>query len=771
MQFIFFFLFFFSWAEALEIQVNFGKENNENFSVLNLKHTKAFRCIEDRDVYNIVTSITCTIPQTPVNNSVPTNTAFFNLSTSIVDTQLVIKIVPKHKAKLFATFLDLKQENRIPKERPEKSKQWQIIGYISKIPFLSDQKTNGLNFPIKITNPQDLYIGQLDVNLRPLKYQKEIDFKNLQEIKTLFEQKKYADVIRDADLAMKTFPLSVFYKDFLFYKIRSLAQSPSKEDIDMIINSSLEWIKQSSSDQKAPEVLYILANAYSQNQLDNEAYYYYKHLISEYPQSDWSALSKMQIAKKFSNHPSFKADLNLFSEAYTEAKTQKVKDTVLMEWGISLIHHNHQESRSLIENVVKNNPNFFSDDLNYTFSIIQTLANNSAFDLASEIGEILLQKLPKHDERSEKLIFNLGEWFAQAGNIQKAHLYNKRFLTLYPKSDLAAKVELRDNQLLFKSGEQLGEKEQFDLLDKIIQNYPNTEESKKAYLKKAQLLFDLKRYQEILDIQAFIPQSPLIGKSKTQLILQALKDKKCKKIPALFPNSDLSEITEKERFDLFDCLYSLSYYSDAKTLIQNPKNAQEKLPWLYRLSKVLNKMGDFIQSRLSGEDALNLARTLNKPEYYDIGFTLFSDFTQLKLNKHIQEISLFLQKHFSEDKRMLEVWYLLLQNAQKDNDQNAIQIYAKDILSLQQKLKLSDYTPNIDFVLVYSFIQNKQYAEAKNHLEKLLQIKLEPQDKQKALYMQGIVLKALSEEYTNSFKKCLEIKDETNWRNLCSKSL
>ena len=771
MRFIFLPLFFCLFTQALEIQVNFGKENNENFSILNLKHTKAFKCIENRDVYNVVTSITCTIPQTPINNSVPTNTAFFNLSTSIIDSQLVITIIPKYRAKLFATFLNLKQQNRIPKERPEKSKQWQVIGYISKIPFLSDKKTDGLNFPIKITNPQDLYIGQLDINLRPLKYQEEVDFKNLQEIKTLFDQKKYADVIKDANTAMKIFPLSVFYKDFLLYKIRSLAYSPSKEDIDATISSSLDWLKQSASDQKAPEVLYILANAYNKSQLDNEAYYYYKRIIDEYPQSDWSALSKMQLAKNFSNHQSFRVDGNLFSEAYTEAKTQKIKDTILIEWGISLLNQDAKESRSLIKNVLKNNPNYFLEDLNHTFLILQTLANNHDFDLASEIGETILQKLPKDDERLEKLIFNLGDWYAQADNIKKAHLYNKHFLTLYPESDLVAQVDIRDNQLLFKSGEQLGEEEQLALLDKIIKTYPDTKESEKAYLKKAQLLFDLKRYQEILDIQTFIPQSPLIGKSKTQLILQSIKNKECKKIPSLFPNSNLSEISLQERFELFDCLYSLSYYNDAKTLIQNPKDAQEKLPWLYRSSKVFNKLGDFIQSRLTGEDTLDLAQTLNKPEYYDIGFTLFSDFIQLKLDKQIQEMSVFLQKHFAEDGRMLEVWYLLLQNAQKNNDQNAIQIYAKDILALQHKLALNDYTPNVDFILIFSFIQSKQYQEAKNQLEKLLQVKLNPQEKQKALYMQGTVLKALGEKYEESFQKCLQIKDETNWRNLCSKSL
>ena len=156
---------------SLDIEVNFGKENNQDFSVLNLNSEEPFACQESYSVYGDVTSITCQIDKTPVNNFVPTNTVFFNFTTKIDDKHFYFIITPKFKAKLFSTFIDLKNPTPIPKERPKKSRHWQIVGYIDRIPFLSEEKTSGLNFPISIPSVENLYIRQLDINLRPLKYE------------------------------------------------------------------------------------------------------------------------------------------------------------------------------------------------------------------------------------------------------------------------------------------------------------------------------------------------------------------------------------------------------------------------------------------------------------------------------------------------------------------------------------------------------------------------------------------------------------------------
>lgn len=765
-------IFLFFSLEALEIQVNFAKENNENFSVLNLSHQEAFECQENKNVYNDVTSIVCKV-KTNADNFVPTNTAFFGIQSSVNDQYLILTITPKHKMQLFSTFLDLKKGLSIPKERPEKSKQWQIIGYISKIPFLSNKQTRGLNFPIRIPSNQDLYIGQLDINLKPLHYEEGADFKKLKDIREDYEKGRYENIIKEVDLSLAQYPTSIFRRDFLLYKIRSLARGDTRDDIDATILTSLEWVRNYPSEKNIPEVLYLLANAYIQNHLGDEAYHYYQRILSEYPQTDWSALSKMQLAKNFSKDERFKINQSYFAEAYNDAKSQSVKDQVLVQWGLSRLRDGDDSGAKIIDDVIAKDPAYFVSQRNISMTLIQDLISHKLYKHAAQIASYMIKHLPSNDDDVIQLAFDIGKWYELDGETQQAYDYNELFLKRYPSSKKYEQVASRNHQLLFQLNASMDDEKRLALLDEIIAKYPESPESKNAYLQKAEILFKLKRFSEILQFQDKILTSPLVAQSKSQIILRLLHDGECKQVPYYLQGSDIESFGEL-KIALFDCLYSLSYYKEAKNIIPNldKETLQEELPWSYRLSQVLNKLGDFVGSRASGMDTLDIAKTLDATQYYDIAFVVFDDLIQLKLTQQAQKFSAFLQEHFKDDERMLEIWYALLQIAQKENNPNSVQIYAQEILSLQDKLKNFDLSPIVDFVLIDSLMQNKSYSKAKEVLASLLSKKIEPEEMQKALYMQGSILRASGEQnYKESFEKCLEIKADSSWKNLCSKSL
>lgn len=757
---------------ALELQVNFGKEKNENFSVLNLSHHEVFACQENRSVYDEVTSIVCRV-KTMVDNFIPTNTTFFGIETSVEDQHVLITITPKYKMQLFSTFLDLKQGASIPKERPEKSKQWQIIGYISQIPFLSGKQTRGLNFPIKIPSNQNLYIGQLDLNLKPLRYQEGMDFKKLKNIREDYERRRYANVIKDVDLALSQYPTSIFRRDFLLYKIRSLSHNPTKDNIDTIVLSSLDWVRNYPLEKNIPEVLYLLANAYAYNHLNNESNHYLQRILNEYPNTDWSALSKMQLAKNFAQEEQFGISNAYFSEAYNEAKSRGIKDQILIQWGLSQLRGGDGEGVKIIDDVIAKNPDYFIAQKSVSLALIRDLISHKLYHQAAEIASYLIHNLPANDEDAMQLSFNIGEWYALDGNRKQAHQYNELFLKKYPESKQYQQVVSRNHNLLFQMGDEIDNEKRLALLDEIITQYPQSAESKSAYLQKAQILFDLKRFNEVLQIQNEISGSPLIAKSKSHIILDLLDSDQCKQIPLYFQGSDLA-IFKESAISLFDCLYSIAYYKEAKSLIPdlNNETLEDRLPWSYRLSKVLNKLGDFVLSRSAGADTLDIAKTLDVKQYDDIGFVIFDDLIKLKLTQQAQTFSLFLQENFKEDERMLSVWYALLQIAQQDKNPNSVQIYAQEILNLQEKTKNFELSPIVDFVLIDSLMQNKDYKKAQSILSALLEKKIEPRDMQKALYMQGSILRALGEQgYKESFEKCLEIQEDSSWKNLCSKSL
>lgn len=761
---------------ALEVEVNFGKQNNEDFSVLNLRHDKPFECKENINVYNEITSVDCYIDQTPINNFVPTNTIFFNFATKVIDNKLHLIITPKHKLKLYSTFLDLKTSTPIPKERPKKSKYWQIIGYISKIPFLSQKQTSGLNFPIKIPSVDNLYIKQLDINLRPLRYEEGLDFDRLKEIRMLFNQQKYAEVVSETTKALKVFPKSIFKKDFLLYKIKALTYFPTKDNLNTIITLSLEWIKDYPSDKSIPEVLYNLANTYAQIYLNDEAYYYYKRVINEYGDTDWMALAKMQLARNFAAEGLYKVTPNLFVEAYRSAKTKKTADKIAVEWALfNLSQDDLEKTKELVSLVLKDNPSYFLEDVQSSISLANALANHELYEIAGEIGSYLINSLPPQDDRLENLINNVAQWYQQAGDLDNARKYNLEFLKRYPNSKNYKSVVLRNDRLLFKLDENKTPEEKIKVFDDIIQRYPDSKEAEIAYSLKAEALFELKRYQEILDIQSHLQDSPLPAKARNALILENLKSLECKKIPTLLQGSDIDAFDKESKLQLFDCLYSISYYQDAKKIIESQNletlNAQEKLPWTYRIAKVLYELGDFSQSRLAGMDTSQIAHALNLKEYYDVDFVLFNDFAELKLKDNAKKTSALLQKEFPQDKRMLPVWNTLLKWAQEENDNNSIEVYAKDILSLEEKLNIYDYSPYVNLILIETLNKMGRFKEAKEYVDKLLEGNLTQEDRQKILYLQGSLLKALGEDASKSFEECQKIQIDSNWKTLCQKSL
>lgn len=761
---------------SLDIEVNFGKENNQDFSVLNLNSKEPFACQESYSVYGDVTSITCQIDKTPVNNFVPTNTVFFNFTTKIDDKHFYFIITPKFKAKLFSTFIDLKNPTPIPKERPKKSRHWQIVGYIDRIPFLSEEKTSGLNFPISIPSVENLYIRQLDINLRPLKYEEGLDFDKLKEIRILFAQQKYADVLSDSSKALKIFPSSIFKKDFMFYKIKALTHFPTKDNFNSIITLALEWIKTYPSDKAIPEVLYILANTYAQIYLNDEAYYYYKRIINEYGDTNWMALAKMQLAKNFASEGLYKITPNYFVEAYKSAKNKKTANQIAVEWAIfSLDHNETQKAKELLDIVLKSNPAYLIENSQQSISVAKALANYDLYASAANIGSYLIDHLNPKDERLEDLIDNVAQWYQKAGMLDKARVYNLEFLSRYPNSQNYKSVVLRNDRLLFDINKNDSPEDKIKAMDEIIKKYPNTKEAQTAYMLKAQALFELQKYQNVLDLEEHIKGSPLIAKSKNAIILNLLKDKQCKKIPPYLQGDNAKAFGSDTKLQLFDCLYSIGYYQDAKTLLDSVslenKNAQEKLPWTYRLTKVLYELGDFPQSRLAGDDTSAIAHALKLKEYYDVDFYLFHDLAELKLYEKAQKVSALLNENFKDDARMLKVWRVLMDWAKARRDDNATEIYAKDILTLQPKVKNYDDTPYVNLVLIEILNKTGQFAQSKKEIETLLQGDLKPADRQKILYIQGSLLKALGENAIEAFQQCAKIDILSSWKDLCQKSL
>ncbi|WRE95427.1 tetratricopeptide repeat protein [Helicobacter pylori] len=774
---------------ALSLTLTQGKEGGEDFSVLTLRNNKSFSCsyVNEKPPSGIEASLSiihakrpieCVIDSIPKEGFTPLENAFFNITYSMRQQQFILHIKPKVMRRLTLFSFDRDYKKAIPLfvENDAKAKMWQIIGYDQKIPFLSekDNAQKGLNFPIIIKDAQTPIIQELDVNNKPLLTTKGYDLNAYLEAKKQMDSQAYFDALRTISRAFKNYPQTIFKKDLYLLEIIALGKLGIKKSL--LIDIGTQWIKNYPTDPNIPEALYYVAKALDENNNYKQAVHYYKRILLEYKNSRYAPLAQMRLAIEAAEASDLSSASMLFKEAFSNAKDKESASEIALNWAEAEINYqNFNNAKYLIDKVVQSNPDYLSTHSESALELLKLLKKNQMNESAIEIAHLLLNQ-DDDVKAKEQALYDLGALYARIKDFKNAHLYNLRYLQDHAELERASVVRARDEKALFSMEGNTQEK--IAHYDKIIQNFPNSNEAQKALELKAQLLFENKRYTEVLGMQKDLPKdSPLIQKTLNVLAKTPLEDNRCEEALKYLSQITAFAFNPKEEIQAFDCLYFASLKEKAQIIALNAlkaaKTPSEKLVWLYRLGRNYYRLGDFKNSTLASKDALILAQSLNKKEFYDIAFVLFSDYMQNNEKELALNLYAFLEKHFKDDKRMALVYFKLLEN---EKDPKSVKIYATSLLKLQDAYKDYSYTPFGEFALIDAYRTTKDYSKALETLDKLLNRRLSLEDHQKALYLQSSLLDLTNQKAKSkaSLEKCVQLKqkDQTNaWQNLCEQGL
>ncbi|EMG86606.1 tetratricopeptide repeat protein [Helicobacter pylori GAM115Ai] len=774
---------------ALSLTLTQGKEGGEDFSVLTLRNNKSFSCsyINEKPPSGIEASLSiihakrpieCVIDSIPKEGFTPLENAFFNITYSMSQQQFILHIKPKVMRRLTLFSFDRDYKKAIPLfvENDAKAKMWQIIGYDQKIPFLSekDNAQKGLNFPIIIKDAQTPIIQELDVNNKPLLTTKGYDLNAYLEAKKQMDSQAYFDALRTISRAFKNYPQTIFKKDLYLLEIIALGKLGIKKSL--LIDIGTQWIKNYPTDPNIPEALYYVAKALDENNNYKQAVRYYKRILLEYKNSRYAPLAQMRLAIEAAESSDLSNANMLFKEAFSNAKDKESASEIALNWAEAEINYqNFNNAKYLIDKVVQSNPDYLSTHSELALELLKLLKKNQMNESAIEIAHLLLNQ-DDDVKAKEQALYDLGALYARIKDFKNAHLYNLRYLQDHAELERASVVRARDEKALFSMEGNMQEK--IAHYDKIIQNFPNSNEAQKALELKAQLLFDNKHYAEVLGMQKNLPKdSPLIQKTLNILAKTPLEDHRCEEALKYLSQITAFAFNPQEEIQAFDCLYFASLKEKAQIIALNAlkaaKTTSEKLVWLYRLGRNYYRLGDFKNSTLASKDALILAQSLNKKEFYDIAFVLFSDYMQNNERELALNLYAFLEKHFKDDKRMALVYFKLLEN---EKDPKSVKIYATSLLKLQDAYKDYSYTPFGEFALIDAYRTTKDYSKALEALDKLLNHRLSLEDHQKALYLQSSLLDLTNQKAKSkaSLEKCVQLKqkDQTNaWQNLCEQGL
>lgn len=765
----FIFIFIFNIAFAFDIEVDYGVENNKRFSIVTLKHHKRFPCKENRDINNKNIMIECVVDGTPISSFPRSKTEFFEIYSKINGNKFYLFIKPLKEQSLFATFLDLKSDIPIPVERPKTSKIWQIIGYDSEMPFLSNKTYRGINFPISIANFSLPSIKELNIDASPLTYDIGPDLNLFLNIRSTYDNKKYQEVIRLADEMLNEYPNSLFKRDILLYKIKSMHSINYTSDD--VLQLAKEWLRAYPADIGVPEVLFIVADSYSKMKIYNEARYYFDRIIDEYQSSKYAQYALVGIAKNLAKNGDKKRLEALYAQAYEESKDLDTASYVIYNWGnFELENEDINNAAILFSRIINSNPKYFLNDLDSSYKDFHKWADLKLYGIAAKAGNGILNYL-SNDEFKERLMIDVSLWYELDSKIQDAHRINSEFLNLFKDSINAALIKQRDDNLLFHLNEGDLEK-QIEQYNYIITTYPNTPQSSMAYEKKAKALFDMGLYKDVLALKANLKSDDEnIKKSYIKIIEDS---KSCKEILDYYlEQNDILLTSNANR--VFGCLFESSLFNQAKDLsnlvLSGSLNSKDKLIWLYNASRSFFALQDYNNAAHSSRDAFNIAKELG--EYQDSGIVLFLSLANL--NRKNEAIALFdeLSRLFSNSKEMLDVYYYMLKWSIESNDNIAIERYAKDLIKLQNSLKMYEYSPFVELTYADVLFSDYRYTQMLDILKNIESIELSDDELQKVYYLRGVAYSELGESANAKieFDKCLDINARDSFGRLCSDAL
>lgn len=743
---------------ALNIEIDYGIEHNKRFSILTLKYDSPFPCVESRDINDNITLIECRIDKPPSASFPKQSLEFFDIYTEIKNRKfhLFIKanISANKKIRLFANAFDLKSEIAIPKERPKDSRVWQIIGFEGEIPFLSGKNYNGLNFPIHIPNSALPSIAELNIDASPLTFEEGADLGAFLNLQSYYQNKQDAETIAAADNILNNYPNSIFARDALLYKIRAMSRTTQVPDD--AINIAKAWIKAYPTDTNVPEVLYIIAKNYAKLRIFNESRYYYNRILEEFEDSKYAQYALVGMAHNLATNGDRRQPPTLYARAYESAKDLDTASFVALNWAQwALKNDDKKGAENLISKVVSANPNYFLAHIDSSTAQLALWAENGLYALSAKAGESMLKKLT-NDNFKEKLMLNVGNWYELASMPSDAYRVYSEFLQLFAnESDEIPTIKKRSDNLLFLLDEGDMEK-QITQYDYIIATYPNSDNAKLAYQKKAQNLLALGRYKEVLELKPHLEENSEIVKNAYIAIIENSKD--CAEMISYYNESRV--ITNNAR-ELFECLFSASLFELARGLSSEMlpnASGESKILWLYNEARVNYALNDYNRAASASRDVMGVTKDF--AQKLNAGEMLF--FSLVNLGRKNEAISVFneLVKIAPQNRALIPMTKEMLSFALNDGDNIAVEKYAKDLIALQKRHKTYEFSPFAELSYADVLFSDNRFSEMLKVLTNLHNAN--NAESQKAHYLRGSAYYELGNnaKAKAEFQQCVKLNGD-----------
>ncbi len=767
---------------ALNIDVKLGKSKSEKYSVLNLESAESFRCYKNEADEAPKYSYICEFPKPPKTPFKGFKSDFFTVSQH-GSGSYKLSIVSRTKSDIFSQTFDPKSvyEKRAGFEKS--AKKFVIVAYEKELPFASPMKNPPINFPIAFGTDPYVYVKTLDINGLPINDAGSLqDIAQFNAVRKMYKKGSYAETIILAEQAQKSSPNSIFTSEYELLRIKSLTSLGGAANNNTAIELGKAWLKNFPDDEKASEVLVALMSASARNQDFKNAQYYFERVTGDFSFLDISKQAMIDFGDAFrSSLP--KKSIELYKRALYETKEKETASLAAYKIADTYLSLNDSErAKEYYAKILKGNVGFILKDPEGAYSFAKKLAGAAIYTQASDVGDLTIDKLNKKSPSYETLLSDIGEWFANAGDAQKARSYFKRYLSEFPAGKFNKIVEARLDRLNFNGDQNMSVTELIKLADK----YPKDQVGQKAIVKTLKTLTENKKYEDVLALEPKVAAfglgkellteaSGYILKSEKEALSQHLASNRCKEATALYAKNRVS-LSGAEEPKMFDCMMSAGDFFRAYDLSKKRvvvKDLAAKLPWLYRLEASALKTGNTKEAYGAAKDVLALSKIYNVGDFSGVAFDATALALEYKDGVMMAEAANIIDNRYPSDSRSITAYKAAARLAISKNDTLSNLKYSERIYNLQNKLKIFVETPWVEFNYAAALAKSGAHKKAANIMEALLQKQLSAEDRTRALFELSSNLISAGERTRakTTLNECIKINSNSSWKKLCQDSL
>lgn len=685
--------------------------------------------------------------------------------------------------KLIPVAFNLSKDTQTYQSNVRNSNHWMVVGYSGTLPLmhLPSPSASAINFPVKIDKNINPYVGGLDLKGNPIKIAKVQDVTDYMEIKKSYAAKDYDKVLDLARGAIKNYPKTVFKNELMLYQIRALHE---KEEAEQLLEIAKGFLRDFSSDPNVAEVLAYTANAYSKIGQNIDADYFYDRLFDEHADSPFASLGMVYKAQQLEVSGNPKKAMQFYEKALASSSEVEVaSDAAFRLAKMELDRGNTKKSKQYIDKIATANPKYFANVRDVAMDMVQTFSDRNYPLTAAKITESFLAGTTAKTPEHELLLRNLGLYLAQGEKRDAALKRFDEYLSTYKYGEYSEEIRRAKDGLFFDEGEgnTTGKLKKFN---DLIERYGNDSVGRKALYKKAQLLFNEKKYKEVLDLESELyrlesseyPQTnTMVTQSAIGLEKEYLKEGKCSEAMALQKMYRIKLLSEWDT-QLFECAKKMAQHDIAKKIAKThlkSKSVAERQLWLSRMVETQFGLGEYKEAIKGGNELITLLEVEKNPSLNGIYRTMYDASQRSGDTEGMIRYIKLVETAFGNDFKDIERYTQMVSLGLKRKDETMVQNYARKVMALQSRTKTYTQTPFVEFTLAQSYQNLGKDKEAFEVLKTLDNRKLSGEKRSRQSYLVGSIAQKLGRkaEARAAFNASIKADPASAWGKLAKDAL